>query len=99
MLLCKAFCSYLACGLLVDDRTLGEEGPPGSDRLGLEKGRARVKRLSDDEFSSSKCTWGKGAGTQEIGVIQSGIQAETQLFGETGNSAVARTGSGVGWDG
>ena len=78
----------------LDDRTLGEEGPRGSDRLGLEKGRARVKRLSDDEFSSSKCTWGKGAGTQEMGVIQSGIQAETQLFGETGNSAVARTGSG-----
>ena len=80
------------------DRVSGEEGPRGSDRLGLEKGRARERRLSDDGFHSSKCTWGKVAGTQEMGINQSGIQAESLLFGETGNSAVAKTRSGNEWD-
>ena len=60
----------------------------------MEKGRARAKRLSDDEVFSTDCTRGKGTGTQEMGTIQRDIHTETQVFGETGNSAVARTGSG-----
>ena len=78
----------------LDDRVSGEEGPRGLDVLGLEKGRARERRLGDDgRPHSSKCTRGKVVETQGMGIIQSEIHAGTLFNGETGILAVARTGS------
>ena len=78
------------------DKLRGEEGPRGSDELGLAKGWADLKRLCDDELpdNSISTTLGERVGTQEVGMLaQSGIHTETTTNCDSDNSAVARTGS------
>ena len=83
----------------LDTGTLVWKEPRGSEMFGLDNEGARAERLGEDRVFDTDCTWGKGAMTQEVGMFQKEIHTETHDFGETGNSAVARTGSGVGWDG
>ena len=78
------------------DKLRGEEGPRGSDELGLVKGWADLTRLGDDELPDNcmSTTLGERVGTQEVGILkQSGIHTDNTTNCDLADSAVARTGS------
>ena len=81
---------------VLGDNLRGEEGPRGSEVLGLAKVWAELERFGDDEFQDDcrSTTLGERVETQEVGkLLQSGIHTEDYTNCDLENSAVARTGS------